>query len=259
MEVSGDISLTQGGNRTINVTTPLSGVGYNLTIAAGAGNCFLAGTKVSMADGSYRNIEEVKPGEKVVSFDQVKQEAVVAKVTQVFHHSTEEMVNDHYLIIQTEKGVQLQVTPNHPIYSGGVWKPAGELKVGEDLLNERNEADKITSIQKVYEKVLTYNLEVEKYHVYYAEGILVHNKPGGAGNTGGNLYLSGGAGGGAGDRAGGNTYIYGGAPVGAGAYGNVILADNGTSAIGYVGIGTTTHIPISQSGVLTQEQPHYLN
>ena len=241
LEVSGNIFLTGGTNRTINVTAVQNSIGSNLTLAAGAGSCFLAGTKVSMADGNYKNIEEVKLSEEVVSFDESKKETVLSKVTQVFHHSVEEMVDDHYLIIETEKGARIQATPNHKFYSAGTWKHAGDLIVGDSLLNDKNEVDKIASIQKVYQKVLTYNLEIEKYHVYYAEGILVHNsKWTGIGFAGGNLYLAGGSAGGDAATNGGNTYIYGGAPYGAGAYGNVILANNGTSSIGNVGIGTTS-------------------
>jgi hypothetical protein len=42
------------------------------------------------------------------------------------------------------------------------------------------------------------------------------------------------------NRNGGNVYLFGGTPISGQSYGNVIVAHNGTSAIGNVGIGTTS-------------------
>jgi trimeric autotransporter adhesin len=57
--------------------------------------------------------------------------------------------------------------------------------------------------------------------------------------AGGNLVLQAG-GGGATDANGGNLYAFGGNKTGSGTDGNVILAHNGTSAVGNVGVGTAS-------------------
>ena len=54
-------------------------------------SCFLAGTKVAMADGSYKNIEDVKVGDLVKTYDLEKRRIVEGRVTKVFHHSKDEM------------------------------------------------------------------------------------------------------------------------------------------------------------------------
>jgi len=69
---------------------------------------------------------------------------------------------------------------------------------------------------------------------------------------GNSIYLEGAAAG-SGDTNGGNIYAYGGALSGTGANGNFIAAHNGTSAIGKVGIGTTT-VP----GLLTMGAGRFL-
>jgi len=71
-------------------------------------------------------------------------------------------------------------------------------------------------------------------------GLTIQGGAGGTGasvDSGGDLKLQGGAGGGT-NGNGGNAYLFGGAKNASGTNGNVILAHNGTSAIGNVGIGT---------------------
>jgi len=56
------------------------------------------------------------------------------------------------------------------------WVEAGNLKKGDMLTNRDNELVEIESIKSVDKVVDVYNFEVEKYHTYIAEGIIVHNK-----------------------------------------------------------------------------------
>ena len=118
-------------------------------------SCFLAGTKIIMADGSLKNIEDVMIGDKVKSYDTLIDSYKEGLVTEVFHHSPEEMT-DYYMIVDG-----LHVTPNHPIYYQGEWIDAGELEEGDTW-----DGIPIKSIEKVYSKVPTYNFEVEPYHTY---------------------------------------------------------------------------------------------
>ena len=64
----------------------------------------------------------------------------------------------------------------HPVYSNGKWVEIGKLKVGDDLLNAQGQPEKIFSIEKITAPVTVYNLEVNPYHTYIAEGVVVHNK-----------------------------------------------------------------------------------
>ncbi|MCD6237542.1 MAG: hypothetical protein J7K13_06300 [Thermoplasmata archaeon] len=134
------------------------------------GSCFLAGTKIEMADGSLKNIEDIEVGDKVMSYDPPSGEWKIGTVSKVFHHSPDEMT-DYYLVLNHD----LRITPNHPVYVDGKWKTAGELRVG-DIFN----GNQITSIEKVYKKVPTYNFEVLPYHTYNVvwsngKSAVVHN------------------------------------------------------------------------------------
>ena len=141
-------------------------------ISLGTCSCFPAGTKIAMIDGSYKNIEDIKVGDIVKTYNVIKHENEKGIVTKLYKHSSDEMYGDYYLIINN----QLKVTINHPLYVNGEWKNAGEIQIGDKLQNNKGKTIIVTSIKKIYKKVPTYNLEVENNHNYYADGILVHNK-----------------------------------------------------------------------------------
>jgi hypothetical protein len=140
--------------------------------------CFLAGTKVLMADGSYKSIEAVEVGDTVKAYNERTGEMKDSKVAQVFHHAPYEMT-DYYLLIND----QLRVTPNHMFYSDGKWVCASDLKIGDPLFSSiENKNYYVYSISRVYEKVPTFDLEIEECHTYFVSitngiNVLVHNAP----------------------------------------------------------------------------------
>lgn len=129
--------------------------------------CFLQGTPILMSDGTFKPIEKVKVGDRVMAFDEKTKELKIDKVKKVFRHQASE-----YLIVNKD----LKVTDNHPVYSNGKWKEMGSLKVGDSLVKSDGSSLNITSITQVWHKTKVYNLEVNPYHTYVAGGIVVHNK-----------------------------------------------------------------------------------
>lgn len=143
--------------------------------SGGGSVCFLEGTSILMPDGSLKNIEDVRLGDSVLSYNEEADEWLSALVTKLYHHTSEEMTTDYYLLINDE----LCVTPNHPVLVDGDWVFAGDLSVGD-----RFGGNIIKSIERIYKPVPTYNFEVEPYHTY---GVvwgtsntpsIVHNKQG---------------------------------------------------------------------------------
>jgi len=133
--------------------------------------CFLAGTKIAMADGTQINIEDIEIGDMVKTYDEANKEVTVSRVTNTFHHTPEEMT-DYYLIING----MIRVTPNHRLFINGEWKAVHDIKIGDKLLDINGNLVLITSIEKVFEKESTYNIEVETHHTYFANEILAHNE-----------------------------------------------------------------------------------
>lgn len=137
--------------------------------------CFLAGTKVLMADESYKNIEDVRVGDSVKSYDEKSGKLTDGVVTHVFSHAPDEM-GEYYLVINN----QLCVTPNHRFYSDGKWVYADNLKKGDSLYSYNLNNYVVSSILKVYSKVTTYDIEVVDCHTYFVSiaddvDVLVHN------------------------------------------------------------------------------------
>ena len=134
----------------------------------GGGGCFLAGTMITMADGTEKNIEFMKEGDMVLSYDEASKQMKPGMVEKILHHPNEDL----YFVINGH----MKVTPIHPLLSQGVWKEAGTLKVGDTLTDVNGKDVPIVTMERVEKEVDIYNFEVKDYHTYVAEGMIVHNK-----------------------------------------------------------------------------------
>ena len=133
----------------------------------GGGGCFIAGTAITMADNTTKPIEEIKVGDMVLAFDEQTGEMKEDIVSHVFSYDKE----DTYLVINNH----LRVTPVHGFLSKGEWLNIGDLKVGDTLTNTKGEDVPIERIDVIKETVDIYNFEVNPYHTYVANGLIVHN------------------------------------------------------------------------------------
>ena len=143
--------------------------------------CWLAGTCITMADGSYQDIEDISVGDEVLAYDLLKREALPALVTVVQHHAAEEM-GEYYLVINGN----LRMTPGHLLPINGVLTVAEAAKPGDQLVQADGDAIVIETIEKVYDQVPTYNFEVgtegrtcDAYCAYVAEDIVAYPRKGG--------------------------------------------------------------------------------
>lgn len=139
----------------------------------GMGGCFVAGTQITMADGSTKNIEDIQFGEKIFTFqDPLSEKKVSSVVTRTFEH-----VVKRYLNINN----RLEVTPEHVLFVNGSWKMASEIRLGDQLLDMNRNIVIVNLIQEVETPVSVYNLEVLGTHTFFANGIYVHNNKGDGG------------------------------------------------------------------------------
>ncbi len=158
--------------------------------------CFIAGTQVSMADGSYKNIEEVKVGEMVKSFNKETEEIENAEVLV----TTKPIAKRVYTINDD----LLTTTERHPLF---VTKPTGEkgwasfdpeeslkvykdidsmfkLELGDKIKTIDGKEIRISSLRVENTETEVFNLySVKNLHTFYVNDILVHN--GGSGGGGG--------------------------------------------------------------------------
>jgi uncharacterized protein YfaS (alpha-2-macroglobulin family) len=135
------------------------------------GGCFAGDTPILMGDGSTKAIQDVKVGDTVLTrADEQSKALVKASVTNV--HGQNVM---GYLIFNGT----LKVTPNHRLWVNGVWQEAGNVEAGDLLMDNSGKAVAVTSIEWQQGAFTVYNLTVEKYHTYFANGVYVHNQKGG--------------------------------------------------------------------------------
>lgn len=133
----------------------------------GGSGSFLPGTQILMEDGTERNIEEIKIGEWVRSYDVETGERVDARVTGVLSH----IMLGYYTINDN-----LQITETNPIWAEGSWTYPGSLRVGDELLSSGDGKLFVENIYYTDGEVVVYNLQIEPTNTYFASGINVHNQ-----------------------------------------------------------------------------------
>ncbi len=151
-------------------------------------NCFAAGTKVLMHDGSYKNIEDIKVGDKVIGFDEIFNPSFtaadkIAEVTHVFHNTTNKICKLKTVL----SDIPTYVTPNHEFATSANGNPnRGKWMRIDDMKPDRNPIYKARSIKstgtpsycwesKIINKQMdVYNIETTT-HTYIANNMMVHN------------------------------------------------------------------------------------
>lgn len=150
------------------------------------GGCFAPDTKVLMADLTEKEIQYIKLGDMVMSYDEVSQVFMPKRVTKIYpHYNTPKIVK-----IIFQDNIAIELTPGHPILSQFGWRSldtlnslfehgvvAKELQYNDIILGYNNNYS-IQSIQEVNigNNYTSYNLEVEDYHTFITNGIIAHNK-----------------------------------------------------------------------------------
>ena len=149
------------------------------------GSCFIAGTKVTMADGTLKNIEDVKVGDKVKGH---KEENTVIKLDPTLLADRKLYSfndNEHYFFtsehpFMTEEGWK-SIKPEKTKERDGVElydQLKGELKVGDKLVTD-NGSIKVTDIKSKEmnnPEMPLYNFNVSNDNSYIADNYVVHNK-----------------------------------------------------------------------------------
>lgn len=156
--------------------------------------CFVTGTQILLENGLTKNIEDVVVGDYVVSFDLKNNEPKVSKVLNTFSKEIDKVVEYEF-----SDGSTLKATLDHPIYvinKGWVnylgepeqynnvsfegTKPVKKIEVEKieigDVVKLHNGDVKLVNMNIIEESTIVYNLsEIETYHNYFANNVLVHN------------------------------------------------------------------------------------
>ena len=138
--------------------------------------CFVAGTQV-LTEGGYKNIEDVKLGEKLWAKNTDTGEQEWKPVTKVFVEP-DRGIFEVKLLGEKDIEQKIEATDDHPFYVVGKgWKQTIELKVGDLIETDGHGSMKVVSVTDEKRLDLTYNFTVADFHTYYVtkKNVLVHN------------------------------------------------------------------------------------
>lgn len=143
-----------------------------LSVKIVAHNCFPAGTKITMADGSVKNIEDVKAGDKLLTINENTLEQSEGRVGDVL------VKKDRLLFeFKLEDGGVIKSTSHHRYFvKEKSWLTAQDIQVGDVLVRSNGDDVKVESIEQHEGEFEVFHIiDVKDNHTYYAEDILVHN------------------------------------------------------------------------------------
>lgn len=156
--------------------------------------CFPGDQQISMADGSVKKLDEIKPGDHVITIDPGTKKASTATVTKLVQHEAKNYAITNLLIVEaiektTAKGNEvnllsklLSATPNHPMETAVRNTTMGEILIGDKILcfDEKsgtyktytvyNKTEVAGGLQKVY------NMETGTGNTLIVNGVMVMQK-----------------------------------------------------------------------------------
>ncbi|MGW4275137.1 Hint domain-containing protein [Streptomyces seoulensis] len=141
---------------------------------------FVAGTKVKMADGTLRNIEDVTAGDLVLNAQPGSTTTERHSVELTHRTTTDTQFTD--LTVATNSGRHtLTGTSNHPFYdlTTRSWTDAGQLQAGDHLQTADHGTVTVLGTTTYTKPQITYDLTIAGLHTYFVmagnDPLLVHN------------------------------------------------------------------------------------
>lgn len=150
-------------------------------------SCFAAGTKVTMADGTYKEIQDVEIGDKLKGMTQNNE------VLGFDHPPLDDGIRDPFLY--SINNGRAFITSEHPLLTKEGWKsidPAlthlakphidylntTRLNIGDEILTDTGSVvvESIERHEDVDKTQTVYNFVLDGDHTYYADGYLAHNR-----------------------------------------------------------------------------------
>ena len=140
-------------------------VSFGATTAASS-----AGTKINTA-GCLKNIEEIKTGDKVWSYNELTGETGFQEIVRTMVREI-----DHTVELYTE-GEIIETTAEHPFLTDNGWKDAADLQTGDRVKSRNKEDVEIKDVKFSYKPRKVYNFEVSNWHTYFVRVLawIVHN------------------------------------------------------------------------------------
>ena len=133
--------------------------------------CFTGDTMITLADGTYENIQKIKPGTEIKTYNEETgklQNSVVGEITKIRH--------DNLVKYKFNDNTEIKVTDDHPFYVEGQGYKA-PLEVGDVTLNDKLSKIKMVSVEELDLNEITYNIDnTNNSNNYFANRVLVSDE-----------------------------------------------------------------------------------
>lgn len=133
--------------------------------------CLLGESKIELFGGGYKNIKFILPDDILLSYDPIAKgkTSVIVREIQMFRSVVVDINNG--LLISSP-------SHNHYVKRNGNWiiQKTGDVIIGDILMDINNNEIEIKSMIYSEGQFDVYNIVVSGNHLYYANGILTHNK-----------------------------------------------------------------------------------
>jgi hypothetical protein len=164
--------------------------------AACAVNSFTPDTRVVLASGGTKAIDEVSLGDELLAEDPTTGERQARPVEAVIRGDGEKQLVQITVVATDapDEGKSVVATEGHPIWveGPGEWREAGKIAVGDLLRTGAGSFVQVTAVRHFAQKQVVYNLTVSGVHTYFVQvgnnSVLTHNC-GDAGENGVHLVL----------------------------------------------------------------------
>ncbi len=152
-------------------------------------NCLHPDTKITLENGEPRRIEELKAGDRVITFDKKRSKSIISNVVLTMKRKH----NENVLKVRTRSGKEVVATKDHPLLTKNGMVEAGKIRIGEFVVVKEDQLtggrpssdnsigegfafDRITRVtEQVYEGYV-YDLTVDNdNHNFLADGVVVSN------------------------------------------------------------------------------------
>ena len=132
--------------------------------------CFTGDTMITLADGTYENIQKIKPGTEIKTYNEETgklQNSVVGEITKIRH--------DNLVKYKFSDNTEIKATDDHPFYVGGIYK--APLEVGDEVLNDELNKINVVNVEKLDLHEITYNIDnTNNGKNYFANRVLVSDE-----------------------------------------------------------------------------------
>ena len=139
------------------------------------GKCFTGDTMITLTDGTYENIQKIRPGTEIKTYDVETgklQNSIVGEITKIRH--------DNLVKYKFSDNTEIKATDDHPFFIASdshIDSDYRPLEIGDEVLTDELNKIKVVSVEKLDLHEITYNIDnTNNGKNYFANRVLVSDE-----------------------------------------------------------------------------------